>query len=95
MIDLETLIMLLAFFFTSGGAAIAFFQMQTKQNMKIAQTEKDLKEVKRKNSEQSKYQIKTEKDIIKMNEKLDHILEMMRELKDKGCGNCGNGRNHV
>jgi len=91
MVDIKTLFYIIGGLLTIGGAVVTFFNMQVRQNMKIEQLEKDINMLKEKASSQSKYQISTEKDIVKMNEKLDNLIDMMKELKDRGCGNCGKG----
>lgn len=81
MIDVKTVLYILAGFLTVGGAVVAFFQMQTRQNMKIESLEKEFEELKKKLSDQSKYQIQTEKAIVEINTKLDSIMEAIKELK--------------
>lgn len=110
MIDIKTLIYILLALISIGGGIVAFFQMQTRQNMRQEQQEKDLKEakekfekdingirdsfdkqiveIKHKQSESTNHQIKTEKNIVEISTKLDSVIEMMKELKDKGCGAC-------
>ena len=95
MIDLKYVIYVLLSFLTIGAAIVKFFQMQTKQNMEIITMEKGLEEQKAKMSEQSKYQIQTEKNIIEINgnltnldDKMDMVLDIMKELKAQGCGRC-------
>lgn len=95
MIDMKYVLYVLVSFITIGASIVKFFQMQTKQNMEIDQMKREQEEQKRKTSEQSKYQIQTEKNIIEINgnisnldDKMDMILTMMTELKDKGCGKC-------
>jgi septal ring factor EnvC (AmiA/AmiB activator) len=83
MIDLNILVPILVGLVIIGGAIITFFQMQTRQNMKIDTLEKEVMELERKQAEQSHYQIQTEKDIVRINEKLDTILEAICELKDR------------
>lgn len=95
MIDLKYVLYVMASFLTIGAAIVKFFQMQTKQNMEIKQMQEQQNEQKRKMSEQSKYQIQTEKNIVEINgsinglsEKMNMVIVMMTELKDKGCGRC-------
>jgi len=95
MIDLKYVIYVLLSLLTIGAAIVKFFQMQTKQNMEIITMEKGLEEQKAKMSEQSKYQIQTEKNIIEINgnltnldDKMDMVIDMMKELKAQGCGRC-------
>ena len=94
MIDLITLIEILAGVFFIGGGIVGFFVMQKGQNMKIAQLEKDMKqmkkdhekellEVKRKQSLSTGNQIRTEKDLVAINIKLDHIIEAIDEIKNE------------
>ena len=68
---------------TIFGAVIGFFQMQTRQNMKIEALERAMEDLKRKQSEQSKYQIQTEKAVVEINTKLDSIMETLKELKER------------
>lgn len=95
MIDIKLVIYIAVGLLSIGGAIVTFFQMQTRQNMKIAQLQKDLDQTKgelqeaindlrRKQSLNTGNQIKTEKDIIAINEKLDHILEAIHDLKRNG-----------
>lgn len=95
MIDLKYVLYVMISFITIGGAIVKFFQMQTKQNMRLEQMEKDQHEVQRKASKQTEFQIDTEKNIIKLDGKIDHlddkidtILDMMKDLKEQGCGRC-------
>ena len=95
MIDLKYVLYVMLSFITIGGAIVKFFQMQTKQNMRLEQMEKDQQETHRKPSKQTEFQIKTEKDIVELSGKIDHIdskvdmvLDMMKDLKDQGCGRC-------
>ncbi len=66
---------------TMGGGIIAFFQMQTRQNMKIEALQKEVAELKRKQSASTCHQIETEKAIVEINTKLDHIVKAIDELK--------------
>lgn len=89
MVDIKTVIYLVIGLLTIGGAVVAFFQMQTKQNMKIEQLETDVKEMKKRQSDQAHYQIDTEKAIIRIEEKLEALFGLVSEIKEKGCGrNC-------
>lgn len=81
MIDVKFLIYIVAGIISIGGAIIAFFQMQTRQNMKIKEMEKDIDEIKRKQSTSTGHQIETEKAIVEINTKLDHIVKSIDELK--------------
>ena len=84
MIDIKLVIYIVLAIFTIVGAIVSFFVMQKGQNMKIAQLEKDIEEFKRKQSLSTTNQIKTEKDLIRMEEKLDNILEAIKDLKKNG-----------
>ena len=90
MIDIKWLLAILGGGGILGIAAsvVTFFQMQTRQNMKIEQLEKDINALGKKLSDQTDYQIKTEKEIVKINTKLDNLIDLIKELKDKGCGKC-------
>lgn len=105
MIQLDTLIQILVGVFVIGGGIVGFFTMQKGQNMRIAQLEKDMQEMKsayekelemikatnekaltevrRKQSISTTNQIKTEKDLVAINAKLDHILEAIGEIKNE------------
>ena len=92
MINLTAVLSIAVGLLAVGGAVVGFFVMQNTQNMRITAVEKevcrikdeDIAELKHKMSEQSRYQIATEKAIIEINGKLDHILEAIAELKKKG-----------
>ena len=89
MIDLKTLIYIIIGLITIGTAVVTFFNMQTRQNMKIDQLQKEVKDLKIKLSGVTSYQIKTEKDIVEISTKLDSLMDIMKEIKEKGCGrNC-------
>lgn len=95
MIDLKYVLYVMLSFITIGGAIVKFFQMQTKQNMRLEQMEKDQQETHRKASKQTEFQIQTEKDIITLDSKIDKvddkvtmILDLMKDLKEQGCGRC-------
>ena len=79
---------------TVGGFVVRFFQMQTKQNMKIEalekQHEKDIEALKldmdnlgKKISEQARYQIQTEKMVEVINTQLGNIMCTLQEIKDE------------
>ena len=85
MIDIKTVVYLIVGIITIGGAVIAFFTMQTRQNMKIGQLEKDIASVKDKQTKATTYQIQTEKNIVEINTKLDNIIQSIEELKNGGC----------
>lgn len=92
MINLTAVLSIAGGLIAVGGAVVTFFVMQNTQNMRITAVEKevcrikdeDIAELKHKLSKQSEYQIATEKAIIEINGKLDHILEAIAELKKKG-----------
>lgn len=81
MIELSTLIEILIGVFILGGGIVGFFTMQKGQNMRIAQLETEVSELKHKQALSEGNQVKTEKDIIAIHVKLDHILEAIEELK--------------
>ena len=77
------------------GAIVTFFQMQTRQNMKIDQLQKDLDktkedlqtaidELRRKQSEGTAHQIETEGLVREINVKLEHISKAIDDLKKNG-----------
>ncbi|RLG44999.1 MAG: hypothetical protein DRN81_03180 [Thermoproteota archaeon] len=93
MVDFRWLIGIITGLIAIGGATIKFFQLQTRQNMKIEQLkididqnksdlQKALDEVRRKQSVATTNQIKTEKDLVAINGKLDHILLAIEDLKN-------------
>ena len=84
MIDIKLVIYIIVAILSVGGAIVTFFQMQTRQNMKINQLEKDIEELKRKQSLATSNQIKTEKDLVAINVKLEQILEAIQDLKSNG-----------
>ena len=95
MVDIKLVIYIATAVLAIGGAIVTFFQMQTRQNMKIDQLDKDLdhtrdelqeaiNELRRKQSINTTNQIKTEKDLIRIEEKLDNILEAVKDLKKNG-----------
>lgn len=51
------------------------------QNMKIEQLRKEIDELKRKQSIATSNQIRTEKNMVAINVKLNHILEAIEDLK--------------
>jgi len=85
MIDIKTVVYLIVGIITIGGAVIAFFTMQTRQNMKIEQAAKDISDMKDKQTKATHYQIETEKNIVEINTKLDNIIQSIEELKNGGC----------
>ena len=85
MIDIKTVVYLIVGIITIGGAVIAFFTMQTRQNMKIEQAAKDISDMKDKQSKAAHYQIETEKNIVEINTKLDNIIVSLDDLKNRDC----------
>ena len=95
MIELKLLIGIVSGLIVISGGIVTFFTMQTRQNMRIEQLQKDLDktkedlqtaidELRRKQSLNTNNQIKTEKELIKIDAKLDHILEAIEDLKRNG-----------
>lgn len=82
MVQIDTVIQIVVGIFLVGGGIISFFVMQKGQNMKIEQLQKEVDVLKQKQSDFSHYQIGTEKDLIAINVKLDHILQAIEELKN-------------
>lgn len=82
MIQIELVVQIVVGIFLVGGGIVGFFVMQKGQNMKIEQLQKEVDILKQKQSDFSHYQIITEKDLIAINVKLDHILEAIGELKN-------------
>lgn len=84
MIEIKLLIGIITGLVAVSSGIVTFFTMQTRQNMRIKQLEDEVKELKRKLSLNTSNQIKTEKDLISINAKLDHILEAIEDLKKNG-----------
>lgn len=84
MIDLKLVIYIALAIFTIGGAIVSFFVMQKGQNMKIAQLEKDIAELQRKQSKSTEHQIETEGLVREINVKLEHIMLAIDDLKKNG-----------
>ncbi len=84
MIEIKILIGIIGGVIALGGGIVGFFTMQTRQNMKIEQLQKEVDDLKRKQSLSTTNQIKTEKDLIAINVKLDHIIEAIDDLKKNG-----------
>lgn len=95
MIQLDTLIQIGIGVIVLIAYIVTFFVMQTRQNMKIEQLkidaenlkkdlEKDIEELQRKQSVATSNQIKTEKDLVGINVKLEQILEAIKDLKANG-----------
>ncbi len=94
-VNVDTVIQIVIGIFVIGGAIVGFFVMQKGQNMKIEQLQKDLDktkddlqtaidDVRRKQSLNTAKQIQSEKDIVAINVKLDHILALLEEIKRNG-----------
>lgn len=95
MIDYKTLVYIVLGTISLIGGIVTFFVMQNTQNMRLKAMEKSQETSEHKISEQSKYQIQTEKNIIEINgnltnldDKMDMVLAMMQDLKMQGCGRC-------
>jgi hypothetical protein len=84
-VDLKTVLIITGALIIQGGAVVKFFQMQTAQNMKISDLENKVKEVKEKQTLQTGYQIETEKNVIRIDTKLDSILSALEDLKKQRC----------
>jgi len=95
MIDLKLVIYIAIAILSIGGAVITFFQMQTRQNMKIDQLQKDLdhtkeelqeaiNDLRRKQSKSTEHQIETEGLVREINVKLEHIMLAIDDLKRNG-----------
>jgi len=95
MIDLKLVIYIAIAILSIGGAVITFFQMQTRQNMKIDQLQKDLdhtkeelqeaiNDLRRKQSKSTEHQIETEGLVREINVKLEHIMLAIDDLKKNG-----------
>ena len=84
MIDIKLVIYIAVAILSVGGAIVTFFQMQTRQNMKIDQLQKDINDLKKKQSLNTGHQIETEKFIAEINVKLEHIAKSIDDLKRNG-----------
>ena len=84
MIGIDTLIQILVGVFFIGGGIISFFVMQKGQNMKIEQLQKEVDELKRKQSKSTEHQIETEGLVREINVKLEHIMLAIDDLKKNG-----------
>lgn len=95
MVDVSTVIEIVIGIFVIGGGVIGFFVMQKGQNMRLDQIEKDatatkeelqkeIDELKRKQSKSTEHQIETEKVIVEINTKLEHIMLAIDDLKKNG-----------
>ncbi len=82
MIDVNTVIEIAIGIFVIGGGVIGFFVMQKGQNMKIEQLQKEVDDLKRKQSLSTEHQIETEKVIVEINTKLQHIMLAIDDLKN-------------
>lgn len=80
-IDLKILIGIILGSFAIGSSIVTFFTMQTRQNMKIKALEDKVVELERKQSLSTGHQIETEKAIVEINTKLDHIVKAIDEWK--------------
>ena len=81
MIQIDTVIQIAIGLFVILGAVISFFVMQKGQNMKIEQLQKDIDELKRKQSKSTEHQIETEGLVREINVKLEHIMLAIDDLK--------------
>ena len=84
MIDIKLVIYIAVAILSVGGAIVTFFQMQTRQNMKIDQLQKDINDLKKEQSTNTAHQIETEKFIAEINVKLEHIAKAIDDLKRNG-----------
>lgn len=82
MVQIDLVIQIIVGIFLVGGGIISFFVMQKGQNMKIEQLQKEVDELKRKQSLSTTHQIETEKFIAEINIKLEHIVKAIDELKN-------------
>ena len=85
MVDIKTFIYVISGGVVLVGWIVSFFVMQKGQNMNISQLQTEITDLKRKQSDASHYQIETEKTIVEINTKLDHIVKTLEELKAAGC----------
>lgn len=85
-VDIKTVVYIIVGLLTIGGAVGGFFQMQTRQNMKIDQLEKEQKELKDelarvKNLATDHDHPKLEQAIALLSLKMDQMSETLQELK--------------
>ena len=89
MINLTAVLSIAGGLILVGGSVVGFFVMQNTQNMRITSLEKevvrikaeDIGELKNNMTKHAEVQVASEKMIIEINGKLDHILEAIAELK--------------
>ena len=82
MVQIDIVVQIIVGIVFIGGGVISFFVMQKGQNMKIEQLQKEVDELKRKQSLSTSYQIETEKFIAEINIKLEHIVKAIDDLKN-------------
>ncbi len=82
MIDLSTVIEIIAGIIIIGGGIVGFFVMQKGQNMKISQLRTEVNELKDKQTKSEEHQNETEKFIAEINVKLEHIAKSIDEIKN-------------
>jgi septal ring factor EnvC (AmiA/AmiB activator) len=85
MIDIKTVIQIVSFLIVAGGLFSGFVKMQTTQNMKIENLDKELEELKRKQSLATSHQIETEKTLIEIGKDIKQILKDIEGIKEHGC----------
>ena len=67
MVQIDIVVQIVVGIVFIGGGIVGFFVMQKGQNMKIEQLQKEVDELKRKQSLSTSYQIETEKFIAEIN----------------------------
>lgn len=85
-VDVATLIEIIIGIIFIGGSIGTFYTMQTRQNMKIKELEKEVEQLQKDLSVEREKRISTGEAIVKIFEQLKHISESVDELKKKGDG---------
>ena len=80
-VDIKYLITIIGGIVAIGGIVVKFFQMQTRQNMKIDLNESGIKRLDDKTSKQASYQIETEKKVGVLCEAMANIKISIDEIK--------------
>lgn len=80
-INMSILIPILVGIVVIGGAIVGFFQMQTRQNMKLDTHDEKIKDLEDKISKQSGFRIQTEKKVEVLCEQMGAMKKDMDEIK--------------
>lgn len=82
MIDAKLVVYISIAVITIVGSIVTFFVMQKEQNMKIKALETALEKLEKKQSKSTEHQIETEKLVVEINTKLDHITKAIDKLTE-------------